>query len=47
MIKTRIQLAPKEYKNLWYGGKKILRVNPPMCVVVDGRKTGLRVFLRE
>jgi solute carrier family 25 protein 38 len=28
MIKTRIQLAPKEYRNLWYGGKKIFKVCP-------------------
>jgi solute carrier family 25, member 38 len=27
MIKTRIQLSPKEYPNLWLGGKKILRVS--------------------
>jgi Mitochondrial carrier protein len=27
MIKTRIQLAPKEYRNLWYGGKKIYNVS--------------------
>ena len=26
VIKTRIQLDPKDYRNLWYGGKKILNV---------------------
>lgn len=46
MIKTRIQLAPKEYRNLWYGGKKILRVKCPTGFVVNGRKTGLRGFSR-
>ena len=46
MIKTRIQLAPKEYRNLWYGGKKILRVMCPTGFVVNGRKTGLRGFSR-
>lgn len=47
MIKTRIQLAPKEYRNLWYGGKKILRVIPSDKLVANGRKTGLRGFSRE
>ena len=46
MIKTRIQLAPKEYRNLWYGGKKILRVKSPMFMLVNGRKKGSRGFLR-
>jgi solute carrier family 25, member 38 len=26
MIKTRIQLAPNEYRNLWYGGMKVYNV---------------------
>jgi solute carrier family 25, member 38 len=30
VVKTRIQLDPAEYHNLWYGGKKILRVRAPM-----------------
>jgi hypothetical protein len=37
MIKTRIQLAPKEYRNLWYGGKKIYRVCFIGIVLILGR----------
>lgn len=37
MIKTRIQLAPKEYRNLWYGGKKIYRVCFICIVLILGK----------
>jgi hypothetical protein len=37
MIKTRIQLAPKEYRNLWYGGKKIYRVCSIGIVLILGK----------
>lgn len=46
MIKTRIQLSPMEYPNLWYGGKKIMRVSSLLCPSLIVQEEGFRGFFK-
>ena len=46
MIKTRIQLSPNEYRNLWYGGKKVYRVRVLLSLELMVQEDGFSGLFR-